>query len=331
MIISDFNRVYVVSPAYSKTGGLELLHQLVFSLNTHGIDAEIAYASVKDGDPINPEYRQYVSSYVRYEEIEDIADTLIIISEHQVHLMQKFTNASVAIWWLSVDNYLKVYTPTTAYRLLGFKGLAWYIKNCRWKFRVSKIRNRIQYNFAQSHYALDFLKKNKFHNIYYLSDYLNDRYLTTAFDVKTKKDYVLYNPKKGMKYTRYLMNLDKTLTWIPIENLSREEVRNLLLQSKVYVDFGNHPGKDRFPREAAICGCCVITGKRGSANYFADVPIPSEYKFEDSKRNSLLILKTIHRCINEYDTCISDFDRYRTIILDEKKHFNQDIKNIFGE
>lgn len=53
-------------------------------------------------------------------------------------------------------------------------------------------------------------------------------------------------------------------------------------KSKVYIDFGNHPGKDRIPREAAISGCIVITGKRGAAAFAEDVCIPETYKFDES-------------------------------------------------
>ena len=30
------------------------------------------------------------------------------------------------------------------------------------------------------------------------------------------------------------------------ENLTTKQVKELLLKSKVYIDFGNHPGKDRY-------------------------------------------------------------------------------------
>ena len=79
------------------------------------------------------------------------------------------------------------------------------------------------------------------------------------------------------------------LHWKAIENMSTEEVAELLNRSKVYIDFGNHPGKDRFPREAAISGCCIITGQRGAAANDIDVMIPRSYKFPD-KTSSILFL-----------------------------------------
>jgi hypothetical protein len=61
--------------------------------------------------------------------------------------------------------------------------------------------------------------------------------------------------------------------WIALENLTTIEMKKLIGKSKIYVDFGNHPGKDRIPREAAI--------NAGSANNSIDLSINDEYKFED--------------------------------------------------
>ena len=42
------------------------------------------------------------------------------------------------------------------------------------------------------------------------------------------------------------------LRWVPLIGMTTEEMRSCMSKSKVYIDFGNHPGKDRIPREAAI-------------------------------------------------------------------------------
>jgi len=49
----------------------------------------------------------------------------------------------------------------------------------------------------------------------------------------------------------------------------------MCVSRKLYVDFGKHPGKDRMPREAAVHGCCIITGRRGAAGNPFDIPIPN--------------------------------------------------------
>lgn len=330
MFKNKFRKVYVVCPAHNRTGGLELLHQLVFTLNKFGADASIAYTNINSSNPINEAYKKYVDSYVEFSKIKDSSENLVIISEHQVELMDNFSNAEVAIWWLSVDNYQKVYDYKVAYKLLGIKGVAWYIKNKRWKYKIKKINKKINYNFAQSYYAIDFLEKNNFKNIYFLSDYINSDYLNVKINGdEVRQNNVLYNPKKGLKFTNYLKKLDSTINWIPLINLTNSQVRDLLLISKVYIDFGNHPGKDRFPREAAICGCCVITGKKGSAGYFDDVPILPKYKFDDSKINAESIIEKIHYCLENYNESSEEFYEYRKMIANEEKKFNSDVKGIF--
>jgi hypothetical protein len=102
-----------------------------------------------------------------------------------------------------------------------------------------------------------------------------------------------------------------------------------LQKAKVYIDFGNHPGKDRIPREAAILGCCVITGKRGSAAFFEDVPIPDEYKFEDKEKNIPKIIDKIKDCLENYEKRYEDFDYYREVIKNEPQKFIEDLRKIF--
>lgn len=329
-MLKNYKKIYIVCPASSRTGGLELLHQLTYVLNLYRVNAIIAYTNIRNDTPTNPAYKKYVNDYVSFDEIEDEKNILVIISEHQVELMTVFKKADVAIWWLSVDNYLKVYDPIVAFKLLGFKGIAWYVKRGRWKYRISRIKTKVKYNFAQSYYAVDFLEHNGFSNIDYLSDYINTDYLNVKMD-KTlpRNNVVLYNPKKGAKFSKYLISLDSNIKWIPLINLTNNQVKELLMSSKVYVDFGNHPGKDRFPREAAMCGCCVITDRRGSAAYYHDVTIDNRYKFEDKKELGKDILKCIRYCFDNYDTCVNDFDDYRNRILHEEEQFHSDVKRIF--
>ena len=54
-----------------------------------------------------------------------------------------------------------------------------------------------------------------------------------------------------------------------------------MMESKVYIDFGNHLGKDRIPREVAS-GCCIITGKTGADKYKEDVYIGEKFKFDEA-------------------------------------------------
>ena len=111
--------------------------------------------------------------------------------------------------------------------------------------------------------------------------------------------------------------------------MSRDEVISLLSRAKVYIDFGNHPGKDRIPREAAVLGVCVITNLRGSAGDAKDLPIPIKYKFNETEENIPRILSLIEDCLNNYENNNINFDSYKRVIYSEPKKFNSDLKKIF--
>jgi hypothetical protein len=125
------------------------------------------------------------------------------------------------------------------------------------------------------------------------------------------------------------MSKAKYIKFVPISNMTRGEVIKTLLRAKVYIDFGHFPGPERIPKEAAILGCCVITGKRGSAAFFEDVPIPDEYKFEDREENIPKIIEKIRDCFENFEERYKDFDNYRQVIKNEPQKFVEDLRRIF--
>jgi hypothetical protein len=99
-----------------------------------------------------------------------------------------------------------------------------------------------------------------------------------------------------------------------------------LKRAKVYIDFGNHPGMDRLPREAAMAGCIVITNKEGAAYYDEDVPIPSQYKIEtfDVEKIHALLKKSIEN----YEERVHDFDAYREWISQQECKMESCVKGL---
>lgn len=147
-----------------------------------------------------------------------------------------------------------------------------------------------------------------------------------------KEDIVLYNPKKGKEFTEKIIRQSPPdINWVPLINLTTNQVHELIKKSKVYIDFGSHPGKDRFPREAASLGCCVITGKRGAAKYHQDVPINDKYKFDDKTKNIPDIIEQIKFCLANYSSEVNNFSDYRSFIKNEKRIFSEDVKKIFRQ
>jgi hypothetical protein len=323
----------VVCPANLKSGGPELLHQLVFSLNKQGAEAHIVYTNIKSGqDPTPTDFDSYISSYKLFTEIPDIPGSVIILPETRIDLLKKFKHTDVYIWWMSIDNYLDVYSPKRIYKQFGVKSVLSYLLRAKWRFAIPFLKKQSIHHLAQSQYAIDFLTERHITNVRYLSDYVNRSYVDASAQTvinNQRNNVVLYNPKKGLAFTERLIQAEPDITWVPLINLTTSEVKQKLLTSKVYVDFGSHPGKDRFPREAAILGCCIITGKRGSARNSVDIPIPDTYKFDDQTESIDVIIKRIKFCLDDFESASDSFRKYRRIIANEYTRFNQDVSNIF--
>jgi hypothetical protein len=327
--------IYVVSPAYFKTGGTELLHQLVFNLVSFGFNAKIVYPDGIDSKGINPAFFQYIDSFIKLEEIEDDEKNFIIFPEVYTNLTRKFKRIKKSIWWLSVDNYLKSFVSYYIVNREYKKAIKLFAKKILCFNRNSALSLRklkdIPYHFVQSEFARIFLLEHKIKNTIYLSDYINDLYIKESknVDISAKENLVCYNPKKGYKFTKKIIESSKNIEFVPLINMSNEEVIGTLKKAKVYIDFGNHPGKDRFPREAASLKCCIITGRRGAANNPVDIKINDKYKFYDKKENIRQIIDRINYSLNNYEDCINEFNSYVQSIFEEKQGFIDEIKNIF--
>ena len=321
--------IYVLCPSFNKTGGTELAHQLVFEINRiHGLAKIAYYENQPNPMTINEAFERYVNSFVRLNEIIDSPTNILIAPEICTNYLKSFKSIQKCIWWMSVDNYMKRYNAKVSYQYNGLWAVIKSLIKRRVSFGYPSFDQSITH-FYQSEYAKKFLEKCGVSNAFRLSDYLNSSFLNLDTNTQ-RKDQVLYNPRKGFKFTQKLMEAAPDIKWIPLQNMTTEQVKDTLLQSKVYIDFGNHPGKDRFPREAAMCGCCVITGKRGSANYFEDIPIADEYKFGETKESIPLIIAKIRKCINNYDAESQNFNVYKDFIKNEYQTFQSDVKDIFS-
>lgn len=320
-------------PGGLKTGGTELLHQLVCEIDRLGGTVFLVYIGSNLSTP--QAFKKYINNNICEERhIVDDDDNIVIIPETYVEKMLDFKNIKRAIWWLSVDNYTRDCSFFARKEIYGIKNALHYLFAGKMKDTYDIIKCA-DVHFCQSFYSITYLKNLDIEagKILYLSDYINDIYTENYVGIEKneRSNIVLYNPLKGKKYTQRLIKLSSELNWMPIQNMSDDSVRELLQRSKVYVDFGHHPGKDRFPREAAISGCCVITGKRGAANFFNDIPIPDRFKFDEKSVDANEIIRMIKLCLKEYETTIDEFEEYRNFIVKEKDEFIKSVNEYFIE
>jgi len=349
-------KIFVACLANVSTGGPELLHQLAYHLRKDlNIDAFMYYYNFDENkfkNPVHREYEKYDNPFVtNLNEVEDIEKNIIIVPEVRdgINLLQHFKNIRKGVWFLSVDNYyLTKLTKKDFFiprainkiaRILFKKPLINF--DITSKEILKKLEEKCDYRTDLLLKLADFYMTNSYRGLKWFSDlkplyYLPDYYVNIRFieescslNLNNKKNIVAYNPKKGFSFTKKIIKFANDIVFVPIENMTREEVLNLLKESKVYIDFGHFPGPERIPKEAAILGCCVITSKRGCAAFFEDVPIPDEYKFEDKEENIPNIVGKIKDCFENYEERYKDFEHYREVIKNGPQRFIEDLKKIF--
>jgi hypothetical protein len=284
------SKVYVNVPAGAVAGGVESLYQLVDAINSVGGKAYVVFDKPQV-NAIPEKYHHY--NLITTSEIEDNNNNWIVYPEVWTGRIDEYKNIKKAIWWLSVDNNHGQFKD-------------WHREDIT--------------HFYQSYYAMSYVINNG--ASYYLPvfDYINDKYIHTHTVHENKQNIVCYNPAKGQDITNKIISLNPDIKFVPLVNMTESEIIETLKISKVYIDFGNHPGRDRIPREAALLHNCVITNFAGSAMFYNDVPIKTEYKTDTPET----IGDKIRDCFNNFEKNISNFELYRRMIKEQRQQtFNQ--------
>lgn len=332
-----FNKIYVLAPYNYATGGVELSHQLVDYLNVKGADAYIVYIKndiIIDTEDITKAYRDYNIKVANT--IEDREDNFLVIPEIYFDWMYKFNKIQYGCWWMSVDNHYKACSPIDAFMFkIDFKSKLTNVGICiklKSKNKVSDIRKLSDrtYHFYQSRYAQYHLYNKRFNKVLPLGDYINIKYLNEVANASQKReDIVLYNPAKGIDFTKKIIKSNPDIKFIALKGFSSDELRELMQRAKLYIDFGNFPGKDRLPRESVMNGLCVITGTKGASGFYEDLPIDSKYKIEAKKGNIKHISNLIADVLNNFESHTSEYDFWRSCILKEEEEFQDNIDSFF--
>ena len=331
--------VYVLCPYGLVTGGPDALHQMVYYLNQSKIEAHLVYCDTKKRNlPIPEAYKRYVDSYSLMGDIPDSEDVCLVAPETITELLNQFRHTKKYVWWLSVQND----TNSTIWTKIK-RGLRLVLAPKNWKklLRFSTIKNTIRhkpYSFSESgvthlcasHYALAYVRENGVEGIAMIEP-ISEYFLHNYRDDDKKKDVVLYNPKKNLSFTKQVIKAARDIAFIPLRGYTQQQLIDLYATSKLYIDFGNFPGAERIPKEAVLCGCCVVTGKNGASAYFEDVPIPPEYKIDSISENVSIIVNKIRDCLANYNAKKADFDRYRATVLALEGNFVASLNAVFRD
>lgn len=312
----------IISPAGNPTGGVELLHQMAHILLEEGHEVQIMYWPLRQEHNLINFYKDYLKGVTITEKVIDDENIIIILPEVFSYFIKKIKKAKIIFWWLSVDNYINSKKIMFA---IGNK----FTPYTYWNVQKD---NRI-YHAVQSEYAKLYLKKFNVETNYFISDYINDEYFSeysqkVNLSNEKRKNIVLYNPAKGgdeqKRFIQYLES--EEINCMPLKGMDKQMMIKTLGEAKVYIDFGEHPGKDRIPREAALLGCIIITNKKGSAANPIDVKIPDEYKFSQTGNYFELVKLKIDKIFNDFGKYTNDFEIYRQSISVEKNLFIEQVK-----
>ncbi|WP_461517439.1 hypothetical protein [Porticoccus sp.] len=316
-------KFYIYCPSKIVSGGPEALHQLAAKAKKNGFQAAMVY--YPGGETVVPDaYKCYDVDVA--EKAEDNANSVIIIPEKAVRLLWRFKKATRVIWWLSIDNYIKKQRNRKWYR----KAFDRVLRRDR---RIFSGEVRLNHA-AQSEYAKLYLQQEGVKDVFMLTDHLRTDFVQYALgnQNRLRRDIITYNPLKGADFTQGLIARSAIAAeWIPIKNMTPQEVRDLLSEAKVYIDFGHHPGRDRIPREAVACGCCVLTGNKGSAENPVDVPTPHGCKFNESDKDVFnkieAKISNIMANFEEYSTL---FRPYRESVIAQEDIFESEVGELLG-
>jgi hypothetical protein len=197
---------------------------------------------------------------------------------------------------------------------------------------------RVDLHIAQSNYARIFLEscgidKN---NIVLINEPIEEEFLNMArrMDLKEKCNVITWNSRKAYPIAFKLVNLLKRkFKVIDLYNVGKENMIKTLLISKIFIDIGFHPGRDRPVREAVALGNLALVNNHGGYYLREDCPVPAEFKikcysdylFETDYED---IYKNIVLWINNYERYLKEFDEMRKIVLSEPQLFIKHVKTL---
>lgn len=265
----------------------------------------------------------------------DVPQSRIIAPETGLVHLRRFRAAQLYCWWLSIDK-------ATPYREERRRFDTWapdgrlvapsLPRRARAALRHTALHLRGDYrqlshlrHLAQSEYARAFLYVRANLLATMVSDYTPLDGLSEA-DLPGGRSTVTYNPEKAGAAFAALRRRMPDINFVALEGMKRSQVVSALRRSAVYLDLGYHPGKDRMPREAALCGAVTVVARRGSGAFAADVPIPWEHKVSPEGDFIGNAERVLRRVLHDPDDARRHQQHYRDVIRAEQATFTDEVR-----
>ncbi|GAA4753768.1 hypothetical protein GCM10025783_28350 [Amnibacterium soli] len=330
--------MFVIYPRGLRTGGPEALHQLVDSLRRQGQDAYLTPRAASA-------HLDRVGAYSVYDApeapVEDAPDCAVVSPEDEPGELLAYRSAVRFCWWLSIDNS-SPFRDSQALRHAWSKPDPGLLLRLKMYARVPYhgVRRRLRgettllneiHHLAQSQFAWSFLHSRLGVLPTLLTDYtpLEGFSAHAPLAPSQRGRTVTYNPyKSGFLIDRLAERLPD-VRFIPLENLTRDEVVATLQSSALYLDLGHHPGKDRLPREAALCDAIVAVARRGAGAFWADVPLSGGFKVAPGPAMLEETVELVQRVLADPDSAWHRQDGYREFIRGERERFDAEALDVF--
>ncbi|MDB5448056.1 MAG: hypothetical protein JWQ97_3373 [Phenylobacterium sp.] len=325
MPLAQYRRVAILSPT-GVTGGPEAIHQFAQALNRLGVDCHIAYfgpTNVVELKPgrlrcPTPEHRPTMDFYSAYhpqvtDEIALDAETLVVLPETFATTHPRLQACGVAVWWLSVDNALDRQPE-----LREAKG------------RADLFGRADLIHLYQSVYAREWLRQNGGERLYDLGDYTNEMFLDSVAKSPSPQPTASYNMRKGADDAQRFFSENPTFDGLGLRDFTKPQLRKIFSERLIYVDFGRLPGKDRLPREAALCGSVVFVHRQGAGAVYDDFPVPDFFKFDLADIESGELRRRLDRVVAEPVAYWRQQDYFRSIVGWEKAQFYDQVMRLWG-
>lgn len=143
---------------------------------------------------------------------------------------------------------------------------------------------------------------------------------------------VAFNPAKGGAVIEKVRRLvARPVRWLPIVDMTPEEVGAALARSSVYLDLGHLPGKDRLPREAALSGAVTLLAAIGAGANEHDFPVPAAHRIPAGPQLARDAASVLDRVLADIPGHWAAQAGFRTLLGGERKTFQREVAEIFGE
>ena len=304
---------YIIFCPDSYTGGPFALLQLNNAINSLGETSEIVFANLVSGETYNPDNQ---SLEIKYKRIPNLnidglpynlcykynKNDVTIIPEIFHEIIIKLAKAGFKnriFWWLSWDN-----------------GPISYLNKFEYEHHLKNSKHIFQSRYAQKE-AERYGYKGSI-----VSDY-------TFFDnSKINKKYektidVCYFPRKAVGAEKIINQLKSNFIVKEIDGLMHNQVLEILMKSKFFIDFGPLPGKDRIPREAVLYDCIPILRNIGAARYLEDFNISKYLKLDlNTFTNPKLLYEMLLKLDSNRELILKELINFKNIVINEHKVFD---------